>query len=178
MKQNLIILIIAAFIITTTGSGMAEDMPHDMGHGMEMKGTGHEGHRMEAPGHDGMDHAGHKGDNIHNSTVEGYRFSYYLIDIREKMAALKAAGHLPEGMNATHHLMVYIENSEGAVVENATVEYQVEGPDGSTQKPMCMGMGGGYGSDVNFSGSGDYIIKTKAVASGENLIDDFTYTVK
>jgi len=180
MKQNLILLISAAFIITMTSGGMAEDMTHDTGHQMSKEKMDHGMHQMEA-GKDGemtMEHSEHSGDNIHNSVVEGYRFSYNLIDIREKMAAMKAAGHMHEGMDVTHHLMVYIENPEGVTVENADVGYLVKGPDGSTQKRMCMGMGGGYGSDVDFADSGDYIIKTKAVTNGEKLTDDFTYTVK
>jgi hypothetical protein len=180
MKRNLIMLIGAAFILTTTGGSMAEDMPHDMGHRMPKEETGHGMPPMGAGNENGMamGHSSHSGDNIHDSVVEGHRFSYYLIDIREKMAAMKAAGHAYEGMDATHHLMVYIENPEGVAVENANVGYLVEGPDGSTQKRMCMGMGGGYGSDVNFADSGDYVIKTEATANREKLIDDFTYTVK
>ena len=54
----------------------------------------------------------------------------------------------------------------------------MEGPDGATQKLMCMGMSGGFGSDVNLSNSGDYVIKTKVAADGKKLIDDFTYSAE
>lgn len=178
MKQKLTIMIIsAAFIFAATGAVMAEDMSNDMAHDMSMEKMDHGMHQMEGDKM-AMEHSDHSGDNIHNSVVDGYRFSYHLIDIQEKMAAMKAAGHMHEGMDATHHLMVYIEDPDGATVENATVGYLVEGPDGSTQKHMCMGMGGGYGSDMDFADSGDYIIKTKAVVKGKKLIDDFTYPIK
>lgn len=168
MKHNLTILIISTmFIIAAAGSGMAEDMNHDMGHQMSMK-------KMD----DGMamEHSDHSGENIHNSIVDGYRFSYLLMDIRKKMSAMKAEGHMHEGMDATHHLMVYVKNPEGTAVENARVGYLVEGADGTTQKLMCMEMGGGFGSDVNLSNSGEYIIKTKVVTDGKKLIDEFAYS--
>ena len=166
MKLKLTILIVAAFIITMGSNTMAEDMNHDMGHQMSMEKMDHGMHQMDG------------GVNIHNSVVDGYRFSYQLIDIREKMAAMKAEGQMHEGMDATNHLMVFIKNPEGASVENAKVGYLVEGPKGSTQKHMCIGMGGGYGSDLKLADSGDYTIKTKAVVNGKSLVDDFTYTVK
>jgi hypothetical protein len=129
-----------------------------------------------------MGHSGHSGENIHNSVVDGYRFSFQLIDIREKMAAaaakMKAAGQMHEGMDATNHLMVFIKSPDGAAVENASVGYLITGPDGTAQKHMCMSMGGGYGSDIKLAGSGEYTIKTKAVANGKNIVDEFTYTVK
>jgi hypothetical protein len=173
MKQKLIIIIVAAFITTMAGGALAEDMTHDMGHKTSMEKMGH---GMKMDNGMAMDHSEHGGEIIHNSEVQGYKFSYRLIDIREKMAAMK--GKMPEGMDATNHLMVYIKDSEGKTIEDAKVGYLVEGPDGSTQKLMCMGMGGGYGSDLKLTDSGAYVIKTKAVANGKKLVDEFTYTVK
>ena len=181
MKQNLVMTIIAAFILAIASNGMAEDMSHDMGNNTSMEKMDHGMHKMDAAKGSGMmdmDHSGHIGENIHNSVVDGYQFSYQLMDIRKKMAAMKEAGHMHEGMDATHHLMVYIKTPKGESIEAAKVGYLVKGPDGSTQKKMCMGMSDGYGSDLTLANSGDYVIKTKAVANGKKLLDEFTYTVK
>jgi len=184
--KKLIIGISAVYMIALAGSAMAQGMSHDMDHGMAME----EGHSMQQMGSmegdmssmggnmKDMDHSGHGGELIHEGSVDGYQFTYHLLDIREKMAAMKAAGHAHEGMNATHHLMVYIQDSSGAPVEDAKVGYYVEGPDGATQKLMSMGMGGGYGSDVNIGEAGEYVIKTKVVAGDTKLIDSFTYSME
>ena len=173
MKQ-LIIMISALFIITAAGGIMAQDIDHGT-HGASMEEPVHGGHQAAAGEHDAMDHPGHSGENIHNVVVDGYRFAYHLIDIREKMAAMKAEGHAHGGMDATHHLMVYIEGTNGTKVETAQVGYFVEGPNGTTQKLMCMGMGGGFGSDINLGDSGDYHINTKVVAGDVKRIDAFSY---
>jgi hypothetical protein len=122
-----------------------------------------------------MDHSGHKGDSIRNSVVEGYHFSFHLTDIREKMADMKAAGHSHEGLDATHHLMVYIGAPDGTPVAGAQAGFLVKGEDGAVQKRMAMEMGGGYGSDLKLGGSGGYTIKTKVVAGETTLIDEFVY---
>jgi hypothetical protein len=166
MKQNLLIVMGAMFILATAGGAFSEGMSHDMAQMATDNGM------------KGMDHSGHGGENIHNAVVDGYRFAYQLIDIREKMADMKAAGHAHEGMDATHHLMVYIENPDGTTVDDAQVGFLVEGPDGTKQKIMCMGMGGGFGADVSLGGSGDYLIKTKVVAGEIKLIDAFPYPEK
>ena len=74
--------------------------------------------------------------------------------------------------------MVNLVDSNGAPVRDATVGYLIKGPDGTEQKLMCMGMGGGYGSNLNMAATGDYEIKTKVLTNGKKLIDSFTYTVK
>ena len=123
---------------------------------------------------DQMDHSGHRGANIHNSTVDGYSLAYHLIDMREKMKDME---NMPE-MQATHHMMVYVTGPDGAVLAQAKVGYLVEGPDGSKQRLMAMGMGDGFGADVDFGTSGAYTVKTKAVANSTTLRDQFIYEVK
>ncbi|MDM8522855.1 hypothetical protein QUF80_05725 [Desulfococcaceae bacterium HSG8] len=131
-----------------------------------------------AQGHDhgkkAMDHSEHKGEMIHESSVDGYKFGYHLIDMKEKMKHMK---NMPE-MKATHHLMVYVESPDGHEVEKAKVGYLVEGPGDSKQKLMAMGMAGGFGADVDFSAKGAYVVKTKMVAGDKKLADKFEYEVK
>lgn len=123
---------------------------------------------------DQMDHAAHRGPNIHNSNVDGYSLAYHLIDMREKMKDME---NMPE-MKATHHMMVYVTGPDGAVLAQAKVGYLVEGPDGHKQRLMAMGMSDGFGADVDFKASGTYTVKTKAVANDTTLLDQFTYEVK
>ena len=122
-------------------------------------------------GHAGK-HTGHSGKMIHESTVEGYGFAYHLIDIRKHMKNRK-------GSNVTHHLMVYITNTDGHSLKKAKVGYLVTGPDGEKQKKMTMGMEKdgkfGFGADVNLGTKGAYTVKTKVIAEGKRLLDQFTF---
>ena len=122
---------------------------------------------------DQMDHSAHRGANIHNSMVDGHHLAYHLIDLREKMQDME---NMPE-MKATHHMMVYVVGPDGTPLAQAKVGYLVEGPDGQQQKLMAMGMSDGFGADVDFKAPGAYTVKTKAVANGTTLLDQFTYEV-
>ena len=124
-----------------------------------------------------MDHSGHVGVVIHESTIEGYGFAYHLIDIRKGTAEMKDMKGSKEA-DMTHHLMVYIMDPKGRAVEGAKLGYLVEGPDGAKQKLMTMGMQNAYGANVNFKNKGTYTVKTKFLAGDKKLIDRFSYEVK
>ncbi len=111
------------------------------------------------------------GHKIHKSMVDGHHFSYELIDMREKMK------DMPE-MKDTHHLMMHVKDAAGKMVDKAKVGFMIQNPDGSSQKKMAMGMGGGFGADVNLEKKGVYKIKTKVVAGEKKLMDAFEYEVK
>jgi len=172
--KKIIIGISAVFVIALAGNVSAADTSHDMGHGMAMESSGSGGMDMKMD----MGESAHGGETIRTGVVDGYGFAYQLMDIRQNMAAMKAAGHAHEGMDATHHLMVHISDPEGGTVENARVGYLVTGPDGSEQKAMCMAMGGGYGSDLKLGETGEYTIKTKVVDGEVKLVDEFVYKVE
>ena len=140
------------------------------GHGDTGSGQGG-GHGMHQAGAE----SGHKGMEIHNAAVDGFQLRYELIDMAERM---KGMANMPR-MKHSHHLMVYVRDNDGKPVENATAGYLIEGPDGSEQKAMCMGMGaGGYGADVNFKEKGSYTVKTKVVSGDKKVMDSFEYEVK
>lgn len=120
---------------------------------------------------DEMDHSGHRGPNIRNSSVDGYSLAYHLIDLKEKMKDME---NMPE-MQATHHMMVYVVSPDGTPVAEAKVGYLVVGPDGQQQRLMAMGMSDGFGADVDLGAPGAYTVKTKAVAGSTTLRDEFTY---
>lgn len=119
-----------------------------------------------ASGHDAhstiTDHSGHMGEKIHESTVEGYRFAYHLLDLPGRKAK---------------HLIVYIIDTEGKPVNEAKVGYLVVDPGKNEQMVMAMAMKDSFGGDVDFSLKGKYTIKSKAVVGDKNLLDSFTYVV-
>ena len=123
-----------------------------------------------------MDHSKHVGVMIHESTIEGYRFAYHLIDIQkgtEEMKDMKG----PKEADMTHHLMVYVKDPDGRPAEGAKLGYLVEGPDGAKQKLMTMGMQGAFGANANFKTKGTYTVKTKFLAGDKKLLDKFSYEV-
>ena len=123
------------------------------------------------------DHSKHVGVMIHESDIEGYRFTYHLIDNRKPSEEMKDMKGSQEA-DTTHHLMVYVMDPAGHAVEAGKLGYLVEGPDGTKQKLMAMGMQGAYGANVNFKNKGTYTIKAKFVAGDKKLFDRFSYEVK
>ncbi len=83
----------------------------------------------------GEEHTDQQGTHIHGSTVDGYRFEYYLLDLRGK---------------ETQHTMVYIQDPEGNSIRDAKVGFLIIGPDGTKQKAMAMGMKGAFSADISF----------------------------
>lgn len=150
-------------------------------------GMDHSGGQMDHGSQAGMGHGGGQmdpgsqmGDPIRTTTVDGYQMAYRLIDMQKQIEKMPK-GHGMQGaqsMAGTHHLMVFIQGPDGQAVGDAQVGYLVEGPDGSTQKRMCMGMSGGFGADVSFMEKGVYTVKTKAVAGGRQLMDTFSYQLE
>ncbi len=124
-----------------------------------------------------IDHSGHVGVMIHESTIDGYRFAYHLIDIQKSPEQMKDMKN-PNESDKTHHLMVYVIDPEGQAVQKAKLGYLVEGPNGAKQKIMAMGMQGAYGANVDFRNKGSYTIKTKIVTGDKKLFDRFNHEVK
>ena len=115
---------------------------------------------------------------IHEADINGYHFVYKLIDIKEKMKNMKDMHHDMDKMAATHHLMLYIKNTQGDTVAANKAGFLITGPDGEDQKVMTIGMSGGYGTDINLSLPGEYTVKTKAVLEDQTLLDSFVYKIK
>lgn len=114
----------------------------------------------------------HDTENIHTSTVDGHTLTYQLMDMRENIKAMDHKAHM-ESMTRTHHLMVFIKGPSGPV--SGKTGFMVSGPDGKTEKVMCMAMGEGYGADVTMAKPGSYTIKTRVAAGDKVLKDSFTY---
>jgi hypothetical protein len=125
----------------------------------------------------GTDPAVRPGDNILTATVDGHQFAYYLIDMQQSMDKMQKQSQMT-GMQAGHHLMVYVTQPDGRVLDQAKVGYLVVGPDGAKQKQMGMKMRDGFGADLHMGEKGVYSVTTKAVADGKTLMHQFTYEMK
>lgn len=153
MKKSMFLFVIAitgAFVFNI--AALAKDQ------GMKMDHSQSAGDHGKA-----TDHSQHMGEKIHESKVEGYQFAYHLLNMEDR---------------ATHHMMVYIMAPDGGKVEDAKVGYLVNGPDGTKQKMMAMGMKNAYGADFDFKKKGTYTVKMKAVTADKKFMDEFTYEVE
>ncbi|MFC1886073.1 hypothetical protein ACFLZM_03345 [Thermodesulfobacteriota bacterium] len=110
-----------------------------------------------------MDHSGHVGTKIHESTVKGYHLAYHVLDLPGR---------------DVHHLMVYIIDPDERALTKAKVGYLIVGPRGVKQKKMAMAMNGSFGGDVNLNAKGNYIINMKALIGDVKVLDRFTHEVK
>lgn len=162
---------------------IAGDMSSSEGHGKMMKEGSKAMEKMDHSGHGAhgemgsMGHADRAGDNIRNTTVDGYKLAYHLIDMREKMKAMKEQGHTHK--MSSHHLMIYVNDPDGKPVGSAKAGFLVTAPNTPEQKVMGMAMGvGGYGGDLDFSTPGDYSVTSKIVIGDKTVKDSFTYSSK
>ncbi|SLM31381.1 conserved exported hypothetical protein [Desulfamplus magnetovallimortis] len=170
MKNNILITATALIMaLSFSPLSMASSSGHDASHGTDSHKT-HDMSENTAT----MNHGAHSGEAMHSSMVGKYHFTYELIDMRKKMKEME---NMPE-MKATHHMMLFIKSHEGKAPEKAMVGFLIQNPDGTTQKIMAMGMGDGFGADVDFGKTGIYKIKVKAMAGEEKLLDTFEYEVK
>lgn len=119
-------------------------------------------------GHD-MDASGKIGDLFHESTVEGYMLSYYLMDLRDQKK---------EEMEKPHHIMVYIMDKTHKPVLEGKVGFMIKDAHGNAQKIMGMYMSKGFGITADMKKKGVYTITTKAMVGDIKLMDKFTYEMK
>ena len=165
------VMMAPAWPVLGAGGGHGGGGGHaDGGSGRDM---GQGGHMMDGSSH-GMAQEGSGGIKIHTANVEGYHLSYELIDMKARMKGME---NMPE-MEHSHHLMVYVKDKDGNPVENAKVGYLIKGPGDSEQRVMCMGMGAGYGADVNLAEKGTYTVNTKAVVGDKTFLDSFEYELR
>jgi hypothetical protein len=155
MKKSILLVLQATFFLLVGLAFAAEEM---------------KSHDMQMP------NSGQTGKLIREADIEGYRFSYHLIDLQTQMKNMEGMQHNMQQMG-THHLMINIYDAGGKTIDSAQVGYLIVGPDGSEQKVMTMEMSGAYGADINLSKSGEYTIKCKAVVGEKKLLDEFKYKI-
>ncbi len=113
------------------------------------------------------------GDLFHESIVDGYMLSYYLMDLRDQKDADK------KDMDKPHHIMVYIMDKDHKPVHEGKVGFMIKKDDmAPPQKAMAMYMSKGFGITADMKQKGVYSITAKALLGDAKLIDSFTYEMK
>lgn len=120
------------------------------------------------------------GDLFHESTVDGYMLSYYLMDMREQKddAASDHSAHGKKEMDKPHHIMVYIMDKNHKPVLEGKVGFMIKDDNGAAQKAMAMYMSKGFGITADMKKKGVYSITAKALLGDVKLMDKFTYEMK
>ncbi len=128
-------------------------------------------------GHD-MSTSDRMGERFHESMVDGYMLSYYLMDLRKQK---DDATHTDQGkmeMDKPHHIMVYIMDKNHDPVIKGKVGFLIKNSEGDKQRVMAMYMSKGFGITADLKKRGIYTITTKAVFGEIKLMDSFTYEIK
>ena len=141
----------------------------------------------EMAGHD-MDSSDKFGDLIHESMVDGYMLSYYLMDLRKQKSG-NHTGHSATStkmdgshdmetkeMDKPHHIMVYIMDKAHKPVHKGKVGFMVKNSEGKAQKAMGMFMSKGFGTTLDMKKKDTYSIITKVVLGDKKLMDRFDYS--
>ena len=121
------------------------------------------------------------GDLIHESVVDGYMLSYYLMDLREQEATANSGDSndmTDKEMDKPHHIMVYIMDKNHKPVLKGKVGFMIKDGEGKAQKAMGMFMSKGFGTTADMKKKGVYSIATKAVLGDKKLMDKFDYEIK
>jgi hypothetical protein len=155
MKKSILSIFLIAFFFLFSTAYAAEEM---------------KSHDMQMP------NSGQTGKLIREADIEGYHFSYHLMDMQAQMKNMEGMQHNMQQMG-THHLMLNIQDADGKTIDSAQVGYLIIGPDRVEQKVMAMGMSGAYGADINLSQPGEHTIKCKAVIGEKKLLDEFKYKI-
>jgi hypothetical protein len=122
-------------------------------------------------GHD-MSSSDKIGTLIHESTVDGFMLSYYLLDLRDQK------GNENKEMDKPHHIMVYIMDKKHKPVLKGKVGFMIKDDQGTPQKAMAMYMSKGFGITADMKKKGIYSITAKALLGDVKLMDSFKYETK
>lgn len=120
------------------------------------------------------------GELFHESMVDGYMLSYYLMDLREQKSeeAKDHGAHGKKEMDKPHHIMVYIMDKNHEPVLKGKIGFLIANQDGEKQKAMGMYMSKGFGTTADMKEKGVYAITTKALVGNVKLMDKFDYEIK
>jgi len=132
-------------------------------------------------GHDMKDHDMSSSDKIgtlvHESMVDGFMLSYYLMDLRDQK------GHdqkddAKKDMDKPHHIMLYIMDKNHKPVLEGKVGFMIKKGEATPQKAMAMYMSKGFGITADMKQKGVYSITAKAMLGDTKLMDSFTHEMK
>jgi hypothetical protein len=123
-------------------------------------------------GHD-MSSSDKIGTLVHESMVDGYMLSYYIMDLRDGKDADK------KKLDKPHHIMVYIMDKDHKPVLKGKVGFMIKkGDTAPPQKAMAMYMSKGFGITTDMKEKGVYSITAKALLGDAKLMDSFTHEMK
>jgi len=123
-------------------------------------------------GHD-MSSSDKIGDLFHESVVNGYMLSYYIMDLRDQKDKAK------KDMDKPHHIMIYIMDKDHKPVLEGKVGFMIKkGDTAPPQKAMAMYMSKGFGITADMKQKGVYSITVKALLGNTKLMDSFTHEMK
>jgi hypothetical protein len=118
------------------------------------------------------------GELFHESMVDGFMLSYYLMDLRDQKAD-DQKDKAKKDMDKPHHIMVYIMDKDHKPVLKGKVGFIIKkGDTAPPQKAMAMYMSKGFGITADMKQKGVYSITVKALLGDTKLIDSFTYEMK
>lgn len=118
------------------------------------------------------------GDLFHESMVDGYMFSYYLMDLRDQKDH-DQKDKAKKDMDKPHHIMVYIMDKDHKPVLEGKVGFMIKkGYKAPPQKAMAMYMSKGFGITADMKQKGVYSITAKALLGDAKLMDSFTHEMK
>lgn len=147
-----------------------------------LTGTAVAGDMKEMKGHDMKDSDMSSSDKIgtlvHESMVDGFMLSYYLMDLRDQKGESKAMSMDKKPMDKPHHIMVYIMDKTHAPVLKGTVGFMIKDEKGTPQKAMAMYMSKGFGITADMTKKGVYTISVKALLGDVKIMDSFTHEMK
>lgn len=160
MNSILKISMLIFFSLILTGTAFASDMK-------EMKGHDMKDNEMSFPDKIGT--------LVHESMVDGFMLSYYLMDLRDQKRESKDMSQNKKQMDKPHHIMVYIMDKKHKPVLKGTVGFVIKDDQGNAQKAMAMYMSEGFGITADMKKKGVYTITAKALLGDTKLVDSFTH---
>ncbi len=156
--KPIIALIFAALILT--GAALAGD---------DMKGHDMKGHDMSS--------SDKIGTLVHESMVDGFMLSYYIMDLRDQKDDQKDKAK--KDMDKPHHIMLYIMDKDHKPVLEGKVGFMIKkGDTAPPQKAMAMYMSKGFGITADMKQKGVYSITAKALLGDTKLMDSFAHEMK
>jgi len=128
-------------------------------------------------GHD-MSSSDKIGTLVHESMVDGFMLSYYLMDLRDQKDH-DQKDKAKKDMDKPHHIMVYIMDKDHKPVLEGKVGFLIKkGDTAPPQKAMAMYMSKGFGITADMKQKGVYSITAKAMLGDTKLMDSFTHEMK
>ncbi|MDH3999430.1 MAG: hypothetical protein OET90_11415 [Desulfuromonadales bacterium] len=180
MKRFMTIISLAIMMTALPMAAMASSCcPTEAGHqpGVE------KAHEMTGKAHDMPDHSDH-GDHGDKDSHGFFEIGDVTVDGVKGVAKLKAydettiAKMATHGMNVSHHIMVFFTDAKGAEITSGKVRMLAKEAHGHGEKSVpvdLMGMGAGFGADVNLKDGNFTLMVATKLEDGAKRRFDFEF---